>query len=151
MRIPAPLRWLVRRASETHRALVRSGRAPRRLRRDLLLLTTRDRHSGEERTVPLFHVKVGEHFYVVPSFGGNDDPPGWYRNLRAEPEVVVETDGGRVRCRARTLEPGETVTLWPLLRRVHPGYAAYQRRTRRWIPVVELSAGASATSREGDG
>ena len=138
MRLAAPFRWIIRRASAAHRRLLRSGRAPAGLGRHVLLLTT-VRPDGRRVTVPLFYARIGENLHVVPSFGGNDDPPDWYRNLQDDPRVWVECDGKRRELRARTLEPEETVAVWPCLLRIHSGYAGYQRRTRRWISVVQLS------------
>ena len=40
---------------------------------------------------------------------------------------------------ARPATREEHTRLWPVITGVHPGYAAYQRRTDRPIPVVILS------------
>ena len=138
MKLAPPFRWIIRRAGAAHRRLLRSGRAPARLARNVLLLTTA-RPEGGHVTVPLFYARIGENLYVAPSFGGNDDPPAWYRHLQREPRVWVECDGRRQECRAQTLEPEESVEIWPLLLRIHPATAGDQRRTRRWIPIVCLS------------
>ena len=109
------------------------------LGRHTLLLTTRGRKTGRDTAIPLFYVEDGGRFYVVASFGGNDTPPGWYRNLLAHPEVTVELGGARRRYRARSLEPAEAAPVWPKLLAMYPPYADYQKRTTRVIPVVELS------------
>jgi F420H(2)-dependent quinone reductase len=118
---------LIRGASGLHTRLFRAVGGRGFLGRRTLLLTTRGRKTG------------GDRFYVVASFGGNDTPPGWYRNLRAHPEVMVELGGASRRCRARSLEPAEAAPIWPKLLAMYPTYADYQKRTTRVIPVVELS------------
>ncbi|MGH7858529.1 MAG: nitroreductase/quinone reductase family protein, partial [Candidatus Binatia bacterium] len=104
-----------------------------------LILTTRGRKSGREIATPLFHVAEGERLYVVASFGGNDEPPGWYKNLLANAEATVEVGARRGRYRARTLDAQEAQAVWPKLLAMWPSYASYQKRTKRWIPVVELA------------
>jgi hypothetical protein len=50
-----------------------------------LLLTTTGRKSGEERATPPIYGRWGEHFLVVASKGGADEPPSWYLNLVERP------------------------------------------------------------------
>ncbi|MGH7819633.1 MAG: nitroreductase/quinone reductase family protein [Candidatus Binatia bacterium] len=130
---------LVRTASRLHTSLFRSFGGSGWIGRNTLILTTRGRRSGREISTPLFHVAEGERLYVVASFGGNDEPPGWYKNLLADPEVTVEVGGRRGRYRARTLGAEETLAVWPKLLAMWPSYASYQKRTTRVIPVVELA------------
>src|SRR5262249_58402393 len=75
--------------------------------RQTLILTTRGRKTGREVSTPLLYVEENGKLYVVASFGGNDTPPGWYRNLVANPEVGVELHKGVQRYRARSLSPEE--------------------------------------------
>jgi deazaflavin-dependent oxidoreductase (nitroreductase family) len=103
-----------------------------------LLLTTTGRHSGEERTTPLIYGRSGDDFVVVASKGGSDAPPGWYANLRAEPEVEVQVLADRFKARARTADPGEKPELWRKMVEQWPAYDNYQRKTDREIPVVVL-------------
>ena len=56
----------------------------------VLLLTTTGRRSGEPRTTPLIYGTDERDFVIVASNGGSDEPPGWYANLEAEPEVEVQ-------------------------------------------------------------
>ena len=55
-----------------------------------LLLTTTGRRSGKEHTTPLIYQAEGDSYLVVASKGGADDPPLWYLNLQANPEVKVQ-------------------------------------------------------------
>ena len=133
-----------------HRALLRlsGGRRGGRLgSMPVIELTTVGRRSGEPRSAiltvpvrePMPEGRSGERLVVIASRGGDDLQPAWYLNLVAEPAVQVAMVGEHPRpYRARTAEPAERARLWPLAVRAYSGYAAYQRKTEREIPVVIL-------------
>jgi deazaflavin-dependent oxidoreductase (nitroreductase family) len=104
----------------------------------VLLLTTTGRRSGKESTTPLIYDEDGDDVVVVASKGGAPKDPGWYRNLRAHPEVGVQIRGDRYRARARTAAGDERERLWRQMNGVWPHYAEYQTKTEREIPVVVL-------------
>ncbi len=104
----------------------------------ILLLTTRGAKTGTERTVPLIFQSHGDDYLIVASRGGTDAPPGWYVNLRAEPEVQVQVKGDVFRARARDATPQEKPDMWRKMAAVWPDYDDYQKRTEREIPVVVL-------------
>ena len=106
-----------------------------------VLLTTRGRQSGHERTVTLLAVRDGERLLLVASQGGNVRHPAWYLNLCAEPAVEVEWRGERGPWRARVAEGEERATLWPQVVAAYKHYARYQERTDREIPVIVLEKG----------
>jgi deazaflavin-dependent oxidoreductase (nitroreductase family) len=103
-----------------------------------LLLTTVGRRSGEERTAPLIYAPAGDAYAVVASKGGSDEPPAWYVNLSANPEVEVQVLGDRFKARARTASAEEKARLWPTMVAEWPSYDEYQRKTEREIPIVLL-------------
>ncbi|WP_439564955.1 nitroreductase/quinone reductase family protein [Microcella sp.] len=130
-----------------HRALLRrtGGRLGRQLGgMPVIELTTTGRSSGQPRTAILTvpHREPGPHgerLIVIASRGGDDLQPAWYLNLVAEPAVQVARVGEHPRpYRARTAEPEERARLWPLAVAAYRGYAEYQRKTAREIPVVIL-------------
>jgi deazaflavin-dependent oxidoreductase (nitroreductase family) len=102
-------------------------------------LITTGRRSGKERatmlTVPIVE---DERLVVVASFGGDDRHPAWYLNLQANPEVRVTIAGSTRTMIARTATDEERAELWPQIISTHGGYARYQERTERQIPVVIL-------------
>ena len=104
----------------------------------VLLLTTIGRKSGEERTTPLIYGRSGDDVLVVASQGGSDEPPAWFRNLEADPEVGVQIWGDRFRARARTATPDEKPAMWDEMLSHWKHYDEYQRNTERGIPVVVL-------------
>jgi F420H(2)-dependent quinone reductase len=121
-------------------ALIRltKGHLARLWRRQVLLLTTRGRKSGLERTVPLQFFPDGEDMIVVAANSGLPSPPGWYFNLTADPFVRVAVGDRTLQARAEELSAEEAATFWPRVLQVAPDYARYPRRTSRRIPMVRL-------------
>ena len=103
-----------------------------------LILTTKGRHSGKQRSTPLIYGQHGDDYLVVASQGGADVHPDWYLNLRENPEVELQVKGDRFAARARTATPEEKPELWKIMTEQWPDYDKYQRRTDREIPVVVL-------------
>jgi deazaflavin-dependent oxidoreductase (nitroreductase family) len=103
-------------------------------------LTTTGRKSGQPRTVMLTSpVKHEGHLVLVASYGGDEHHPAWFLNLEANPDVVVTAEGEADQpLRARVATPAEKAELWPQVTDTYKGYAGYQRRTDRDIPLVIL-------------
>ena len=111
----------------------RVGKAP------ILLLTTIGRRSGEPRTAPLLYLRDGERLVVVASFGGTPKHPVWYLNLTANPAVTVQIGRETCAATASTANAENRARIWPQLVEMYPGYAGYQEKTTREIPVVLLT------------
>lgn len=122
-------RWIIR---------VSRGRLGWRIGRLITVeLHTTGRRTGRPRTAILSAPIVEpERVVLVASKGGADRHPAWYLNLVADPDVVVDLRDERRALRARTATPEEKAELWPRVTAVYPGYAHYQERTSRDIPVV---------------
>jgi deazaflavin-dependent oxidoreductase (nitroreductase family) len=103
-----------------------------------LILTTTGRKSGQERRNPLIYRQHGDDYLIVASKGGADQPPDWYLNLVAHPDVRVQVKGDKFTARARTATPGEKPEMWQVMTEVWPAYNDYQQKTDREIPVVVL-------------
>jgi deazaflavin-dependent oxidoreductase (nitroreductase family) len=104
----------------------------------ILLLTTKGRVSGRERTTPLIFRSDGERWVIIASQGGAPDHPDWYKNLARDPHATIQVKDERIPVRARDAEGEERARLWSLMTENWPSYDAYQRRTARQIPVVVL-------------
>ena len=102
------------------------------------MLTTRGRRSGDERTVALQYMAVGPACVVVASYIGEDRHPAWWLNLQAEPAATIRRGRRAESAHAREAEGEERETLWRQMVAIDPGFAEYQRRTSRRIPVVVL-------------
>ena len=125
------------------------GRIARLWRRQVLLLTTRGRKSGLERTVPLQFFPDGENMIVVAANSGLPSPPGWYFNLSSDPRARVEAGGRTLRVRAEELPAEEAAAFWECVLQVAPDYAKYPRRTNRRIPLIRLVPATPAESDKG--
>jgi deazaflavin-dependent oxidoreductase (nitroreductase family) len=100
-------------------------------------LHTIGRKSGRRRATLLTSPVYEENRVVlVASKGGDDRNPEWYLNLVANPEVEITVDGVTRKMVARTAAKSEKDALWPTIVGRYRGYANYQKRTTRDIPVV---------------
>ena len=106
--------------------------------RDMLLLTTTGRRSGEPRTLPLAYLADGDALVIVASNAGQARHPAWFHNLRADARARVRMGREVFDVRAEVAEDAERQRLWPLLTAYNPPYAACERKTERTIPVVVL-------------
>jgi deazaflavin-dependent oxidoreductase (nitroreductase family) len=107
--------------------------------RPMLLLRTVGRRTGQPRTAALLYVRDGDAYVVIASKGGKPQHPGWFHNLRAQPEVEIQVGRERFPVRARVAEGEERSRLWARADEVNKGqYAEYQSRTTRVIPVIVL-------------
>jgi len=104
-----------------------------------MMLTTKGRKTGRQRTTPVLYLQNGADLIVVASFGGNDMHPAWYLNLECCPEAEVMVNGERRRLLAYRVSPEEKKLIWPRLVKMYPNFAVYQQRTRREIPLLQLS------------
>jgi deazaflavin-dependent oxidoreductase (nitroreductase family) len=105
----------------------------------LIELVSTGRRSGKARSTMLsVPIIDGKRLVLVASFGGDDRHPAWYLNLRANPEVRVTMAGSTRTMIARIATEEEKVELWPQIISAYEGYARYQKRTERPVPVVIL-------------
>jgi deazaflavin-dependent oxidoreductase (nitroreductase family) len=104
-------------------------------------LHTTGRKSGHPRVAMLTAPIIDEHRVVlVASKGGDDRNPAWFLNLQANPDVELTVDGATKPMKARVASADEKAELWPQIVAKYKGYASYQSKTQRDIPVVILEA-----------
>ena len=107
-----------------------------------LLLHTVGAKTGVDRTTSLTYARDGDDYLIVASKGGDPKAPGWYHNLRKNPDVEINVGPRRFGVTARPVVPGDTeyARLWQIVNKNNGNrYAAYQEKTSRPIPVVVLS------------
>jgi deazaflavin-dependent oxidoreductase (nitroreductase family) len=110
----------------------------------IIELVTTGRRSGKARATMLsVPVIDGDRLVLVASFGGDDRDPAWYLNLQANPEVRVTIAGSTRTMIARIATEEEKAELWSQIISAYEGYARYQERTERPIPVVILEPPSS--------
>jgi len=102
------------------------------------LLETRGARTGKSRRTATLYFHDGDRVTIIPSKIGAPSNPGWYYNLRKNPDVLY----GDLPFRAEIVEnEAERQRLWELADRVFPGFAVYRHRaakTGRVIPIVQL-------------
>ena len=107
--------------------------------RDLLLLTTTGKRTGQPRTHPLVYTKDGDRLLVIASKGGAPTHPAWYHNLRAHPLVTVEVGAETYTATAIPVTGGaERRRLYDQHAAINPGFKDYEKKTTRVIPAVLL-------------
>ncbi|CAN5577615.1 nitroreductase/quinone reductase family protein [soil metagenome] len=105
----------------------------------VVLLTTTGRKTGKLRTTMLTAPVVdGETIVLVASYGGDSRHPAWFLNLRDNPDVEAVMGGTKRAMHARVASDEEKQELWPRAVAAYKGYAGYQKRTDRDIPLVIL-------------
>jgi len=105
----------------------------------VLLLHTRGAKTGQERVNPVVYQALGDALAIFASKGGSPTNPDWYHNLRANPDdVKVEVGTDTIDVRPRVLEGEEREPIWEKQKQLMPGFAEYEQKTSRQIPVVLL-------------
>jgi deazaflavin-dependent oxidoreductase (nitroreductase family) len=107
--------------------------------RQLLLLHTIGAKSKQEHINPVAYTTDGDQLVVIASKGGAATNPDWYYNVVARPLVTVEVGTEQFQARARISAEPERTRLYDRMAAVMPGFAEYQRKTTRIIPVIVLS------------
>lgn len=105
----------------------------------MLLLHTKGAKSGLPRTNPLVYLPDGDRYVVIASKGGADANPDWYHNLLADPNAEIEVGTGeRIPVRATVISGPEREELYARQVERRPGFADYETKTTRKIPVIAL-------------
>ncbi|HEX8100207.1 MAG TPA: nitroreductase family deazaflavin-dependent oxidoreductase [Actinomycetota bacterium] len=105
----------------------------------ILLLHHWGAKTGTERVNPLAYQDLGSSSVAVfASKGGAPTNPDWLYNLKANPQVTVEIGDKTFEGKARIAQGEERERIWTRQKERSPGFAEYERRTSREIPVVIL-------------
>lgn len=104
----------------------------------LVLLHTTGAKSGAPRINPVAHVMDGDDVVVIASKAGAPDNPAWFHNLVAHPQVQVETGSEMYDAVASVVEEPDRARLFAKMVELMPGFADYETKTSRVIPVVRL-------------
>lgn len=106
---------------------------------DLLLLHTTGTRSGKPRVNPLAYATDGEVLVVTASKAGAPENPDWFHNVLAQPDVEIEVGAEKHTAHATVHRSGpERDRLYGLMVVKMPGFADYENKTTRTIPVVTL-------------
>ncbi|MFN8460772.1 MAG: nitroreductase family deazaflavin-dependent oxidoreductase [Anaerolineales bacterium] len=105
----------------------------------IIQLTTRGAKTGKLRTMPLVSVPDGEKIALIASYFGGEHNPGWYYNLKANPECEARINGRIGKYIAREVFDEEREKYFQLANSLYAGYGKYRERAaHRHIPVMVL-------------
>jgi F420H(2)-dependent quinone reductase len=107
-----------------------------------LLLHTVGAKTGQARTTTLSYARDGDDYLVVASKGGDPKSPGWYHNLKANPNIEINVGPKRFAVTARPVLPDDPdyARMWDMVNKNNANrYNEYQKKTTRPIPVVVLT------------
>ena len=105
----------------------------------LLLLHTVGARSGQPRINPMMYLADGNRYLVFATKAGSDRHPDWYWNLRASPDVTIEVGDETIAVHATELAGAERDEKYRIQADSYPGFAGYQQKTSRTIPVIALT------------
>ncbi len=110
---------------------------------NLLLLHHTGAKSGQDRVTPLAYQPVDGGYAIFASKAGAPDNPAWFYNLKANPKATIEIGTDTVPVTARVTSPEEREPIWTRQKQDQPGFAEYEQKTSRQIPVVILEPARS--------
>ena len=105
----------------------------------LLLLHTIGAKSGQERINPVACTSDGDRLVVFASKAGAPTNPDWYYNLAANPLVTVEYGTEKFQAQAEIVPEPERTRIYSQMAAINPGFAEYEKKTTRVIPVIALT------------
>jgi deazaflavin-dependent oxidoreductase (nitroreductase family) len=104
----------------------------------MILITHKGARSGKEYTSPLVYTRDADNVVIIASKGGAPEDPQWFRNLVANPDVMVEIGSEKYAGRARVAESAERDRLFRAQADLMPNFDEYATKTARTIPVVVI-------------
>jgi deazaflavin-dependent oxidoreductase (nitroreductase family) len=105
----------------------------------VLVLHTTGAKSKLERVNPMMYLNLDGRIYVFASKAGADSNPDWFHNLVATPRVEVELGAETFAATASVVAEPDRSRIYAEQARRYPGFAEYEAKTSRVIPVVELT------------
>ncbi len=110
--------------------------------KNILILTTTGRKSDRRRSTPLYFARDGEDYVIIASNGGEDRYPGWWYNVKANPDVEIQVGREHARCVARAASGADTPVLFAKLSAVYAGYRRYAEQTERELTIFRREPSA---------
>ena len=104
----------------------------------VLLLITTGAKTGRRHTTPMMYLPDGDRLLVFASKGGAPTNPDWYHNLVTHPRVTVEVGTDSYEAEAEVTSGSDRDQLYARQAELYPGFAEYEAKTTRTIPVIAL-------------
>ena len=118
--------------SRADRALIRASRGRLTIsgpHATTMLLTTRGRRSGKDRTVPVYYVRDDTNLVAACENFGLKTASSWPKNLLADPLARIEIGDSAGNYRARLATDGEIARNMPRLLDMWPAHDTYLKRS----------------------
>ena len=108
--------------------------------RPCLILFTQGAKTGLERKNVLAYLKESNSFCIVASNGGREKNPGWYHNLKSNPQCEIQVGRNKFSGSAIQIHDEEYLDWWKKMDYMNDGgYTSYQKRTERKIPLILIN------------
>ena len=104
----------------------------------IAVLTMTGAKSGRRLEVPVAYTRDGDRLVVVASKAGAPTNPGWYYNLKANPDITVEVGAEQYAARATEATGAERDRLYDAMAKAMPVFKEYAAKTERTIPVFVI-------------
>ena len=104
----------------------------------MILIHAIGARSGIERVNPVVYLPDGEDMVIAATKGGSPTNPDWYHNLKAHPRIQVEVGTETFPVEATEVTGAERDELWRRFVELRPGFAEYEKKTTRVIPLFRL-------------
>jgi deazaflavin-dependent oxidoreductase (nitroreductase family) len=105
----------------------------------LLLLHHKGVKSGKGYVTPLVHLPKDGVWHIFASAAGADEDPQWYRNLKADPSTQIEVGDDTIAVTVSEVTGEERDRIYAEQAQLMPGFADYEKKTSRTIPVMALT------------
>ncbi len=106
--------------------------------KDVLLLTTKGRRTGQDRTIPIYYLRDQERIIICNVNPGFERTNPWVINLRAHPIARLQIGSQIAEYRAHEATEIEINLYWSQLLNIWPAYAShFEKSHQRAIFVLE--------------
>ncbi|MFZ2049715.1 MAG: nitroreductase family deazaflavin-dependent oxidoreductase [Solirubrobacteraceae bacterium] len=110
----------------------------------VLLLHHTGAQSGKAYVNPLAYLEDDGRYVIFASAAGAPKHPGWYHNLKANPDVRIEVGTETLDVHAQEATGPERDRLYAIQSQQIPQFAEYELKTDRVFPVVVLQPAGSS-------
>lgn len=104
----------------------------------ILLLHHVGAKSGKKYASPLGYVEDDGVYAVVAAAAGAPTNPGWFYNLKKNPNTTIEIEGRSINVTAEVAPKAKRDQIWADVSAKHDYFPEYQAKTSREIPIMLL-------------
>lgn len=107
--------------------------------RNVLLLTTKGRRTGKDRTIPVFYIRDDDRIIICNVKPEHEGINPWVINLRSNPIARLQIGRDTKQYRAREANQSEVDRFWSSLTKLWPAFQShFERGGSRTIFILEL-------------